>query len=92
MNTQTRPDDNTEIIVHYNRYGESNRLKRDLGLIEWERSRGLHHEATLGGLRPFLACARPGNQLAGPRETRSNSDGSVHDRERTAPLYTPPTE
>ncbi len=41
-NTQTDPDCSAEIINHYNRYDESERLKHDLGLIEWEHSRELY--------------------------------------------------
>jgi SAM-dependent methyltransferase len=42
MNTPTGPDETAEIIAHYNRYPESERLKHDLGLIEWEHSRELY--------------------------------------------------
>jgi ubiquinone/menaquinone biosynthesis C-methylase UbiE len=36
------PAGSNEIISHYNRYHESERLKHDLGLIEWERCRELY--------------------------------------------------
>lgn len=42
MNPTPKSDDAGEIIAHYNRYNETERLTHDLGLIEWERSRELY--------------------------------------------------